>query len=207
MIKNLYLLPVLLFALSFVACDESEEVSKYANWRERNEAFIDSLQAVCDLGEDPDLKCVVYDRDKKVNIFYKVLPGSPLSPKPDQTEPPFFTSKVKMVYRGMYIDETVFAKATAPYHYTTMYKDLTVFDSNMSEDNYNPDFDSPAEFTVSGVIGGWTQLLQIMKCGDRFEAYIPYQAGYGESSSSSGIMAYSTLIFDMEMVSIEYYPK
>jgi FKBP-type peptidyl-prolyl cis-trans isomerase FklB len=180
MIRKLYLLPVILFALSFAACDESEDVSKYANWKERNEAFMDSLAQA--LPNDGDLLKVEDKRNKGTYIYYKKLKTGPT-----EENPPFYTSKVTMFYRGMYINEDL-------------------FDKNFS--GVDPsDFDSPTTFGVGQVITGWTEILQIMRPGDRFEVYIPYQSGYGTSATTSGIMAYSTLIFDMEMVSIEYYPK
>lgn len=207
MIKKIYLLPLLLLSFIFVACNESEESSKYDNWQARNEAFIDSLKQVVDLGKDPSLKKLVYSRDKKLSIFYKELVRSSLSPNPTKTESPKYTSTVKAAYRGMYIDESVFAKATAPFHFTELYKDLPVFDSSMEGDSYNPEFDSPVEFSVTGVIVGWTEILQHMKPGDRWEVYIPYQLGYGETGkvgTTQMALGYSTLIFDMELLDVEY---
>jgi FKBP-type peptidyl-prolyl cis-trans isomerase FklB len=176
-----------LFALSFVACDESEEVSKYANWRERNEAFIDSLAQVYESKanletEQKHLFRVEDQRNKRTYIYYKRMKTGPTS-----SPPPFYTSNVSVFYRGMYINGDI-------------------FDRNFSGKDPS-EFDSPSTFGVSQVITGWTEILQIMRPGDRFEAYIPYKSAYGTTTSSSGIMAYSTLIFDMEMVSIEYYPK
>ena len=49
MSKKIYLFSLVLLALAFTACSETEEATKFDNWRSRNEAFIDSLQAVYDL--------------------------------------------------------------------------------------------------------------------------------------------------------------
>lgn len=185
MTKKFYLLPALLIALTFAACNETAEVGEYDNWRERNEAFIDSLQRVYDAKTDPALKKVVYPRDKSINIFYKELERSPNSPTPTATERPKYTSTVKMAYRGMLINEKV-------------------FDTNMSGANFDPDTDTPATFAVNQLIGGWTELLQVMIPGQRFEAYIPYQAAYGTSGSGT-IPGYSTLIFDMELLDVTVY--
>ena len=43
MSKKIYLFSLVLLALAFVSCSETEEVGKYDNWRARNEALIDSL--------------------------------------------------------------------------------------------------------------------------------------------------------------------
>lgn len=72
--KDNYSLLFLLFPLFLnVSCSESEDPGKYENWRERNEAFIDSLRDVFDLKTDSELKALIYSRDKKYNIYYKVL--------------------------------------------------------------------------------------------------------------------------------------
>ena len=43
MSKKIYLFSILLLALAFTACSETEETGKYDNWQARNEAFIDSI--------------------------------------------------------------------------------------------------------------------------------------------------------------------
>ena len=48
MSKKIYLFSLVLLALAFVSCSETEEEGKFANWRARNEAFLDSLQQVYD---------------------------------------------------------------------------------------------------------------------------------------------------------------
>ena len=63
------------------------------------------------------------------------------------------------------------------------------------------EFDAPSEFSVSGVIAGWTAALQLMKTGERWMLYIPYQSGYGTSGSGS-ILGYSALTFDLDLVEV-----
>ena len=43
MSKKIYLFSLVLLALAFTACSETEETGKYDNWQARNEAFIDSI--------------------------------------------------------------------------------------------------------------------------------------------------------------------
>jgi len=208
MIKKLYLLPVILFALSFTACNESEEVSKYENWQERNEAFMDSLARVYETQSEPKRLHRVQDsRDKSIYIYYKIIETGDTEPLP-----PFYTSKVSMFYRGMYINEEIFATASGPeYLVTELYNvnGIDIFDKNFAgpDPDYPNGLESPSTFGVNQVVTGWTEVLQIMRPGDRWEVYVPYQSGYGSSTSSSGVMAYTTLIFDMKMISIEYYPE
>ena len=63
-------------------------------------------------------------------------------------------------------------------------------------------FDSPSSFSVTGVVSGWTTVLQYMHTKERWILYIPYQCGYGESGYSS-ILGYSTLTFDMQLEAVK----
>lgn len=59
----------------------------------------------------------------------------------------------------------------------------------------------PEAFRLGDLILGWQIALTQMHTGDHWIVYIPYQAGYGIRDSGP-IPAYSTLIFEMELVSI-----
>lgn len=62
-------------------------------------------------------------------------------------------------------------------------------------------------FGVSGLIQGWTQALQMMPVGSKWELYIPYQLAYGERGAGENIKPYSALIFTLELVSIKTEKK
>lgn len=64
----------------------------------------------------------------------------------------------------------------------------------------------PASFPVNQVIPGWTEALQLMPVGSKWQLYIPSQLGYGAQGSGPDIKPNSALIFDVELVSIQKAP-
>lgn len=87
------------------------------------------------------------------------------------------------------------ASATVRTHYRGTLIDGTEFDSSYSRN-------APAEFPVGGVIGGWTEALQLMPVGSKWKLYIPYNLAYGERGAGGAIGPYQALIFDIELLAI-----
>lgn len=87
------------------------------------------------------------------------------------------TSKVKTHYHGTLIDGTV-------------------FDSSV-------DRGEPITFPVNGVIKGWTEALQLMPVGSKWKLYIPSDLAYGARGAGNSIGPNATLIFEVELISIE----
>jgi FKBP-type peptidyl-prolyl cis-trans isomerase FklB len=61
----------------------------------------------------------------------------------------------------------------------------------------------PATFPVTGVIKGWTEALQLMPVGSKWQLFVPSDLAYGERSPGPEIAPDSTLIFEVELLSIE----
>lgn len=64
----------------------------------------------------------------------------------------------------------------------------------------------PATFPVGGVIPGWTEALQLMKVGSKYQLFIPSNLAYGERAVSPEIGANSTLIFEVELLDAKPAP-
>lgn len=61
----------------------------------------------------------------------------------------------------------------------------------------------PTEFPVDKVIKGWTEALQKMKVGDKWELYIPAELAYGENGAGEMIKPNSVLIFEVELLEVK----
>ncbi|HTH55620.1 MAG TPA: FKBP-type peptidyl-prolyl cis-trans isomerase [Cyclobacteriaceae bacterium] len=98
----------------------------------------------------------------------------------------------KVVTKGTGKTPTVNNRVTV--HYTGKLLDGTEFDSSIKRG-------TPAEFGLTQVISGWTEALQLMKEGDKWMLYIPYELAYGERGRP-GIPPYAALIFEVELIKV-----
>ena len=96
--------------------------------------------------------------------------------KAGEGKSPSATDKVEVHYRGSLIDGTE-------------------FDSSYKRNK-------TITFPLNGVIKGWTEGLQLMKEGAKYEFYIPPELGYG-SGGTSGIPPDSVLIFEVQLIKIQ----
>ncbi len=92
-------------------------------------------------------------------------------------EVPKASDEVEVIYEGRLIDGTV-------------------FDATSKHGGSKTD-----KFRANGLIKGWTEALTLMPVGSKWQVYIPYELAYGERQAGQ-IPPYSTLVFDLELVSI-----
>ena len=159
--------------IGFSSCAKDTEVADpYANWKERNEHFIDSIADVADNPPSGEIwkKYANYKiKFDEINYKYEVQPLIN------------FGDTVSMAYQGFIINGTRFDGN----YYGTFDKEVT--------DNFTK-FDISKNYVV-----GWTTALMHMKpdMSDKATVYVPYQMGYKDENRSDVIRPYSTLIFEM----------
>jgi len=115
------------------------------------------------------------EENKKKSGVKTTASGLEYKPIKEGTGPqPKATDMVTVNYRGTLIDGTE-------------------FDSSYKRGQ-------PATFPVNGVIKGWTEALQLMKVGSKYQLWIPSNLAYGERSITPEIGPNATLIFEVELM-------
>lgn len=192
MMKSIKILLTLTLSVLFglTSCEETTDVGEFDNWQSRNTQFIDSIAGVARANTYGDWKVILADGLDPMKqwgndcyVYCQVIEEG------SGTEHPLFTDSVVVNYSGRLMPSAT-------------YPDGFLFDSSYSGD-FNPSFNVPVVMPLSGTVPGFCTAVQDMVDGDRWKVYIPYQLGYGENASSS-IPAYSTLIFDINLVSFHH---
>jgi FKBP-type peptidyl-prolyl cis-trans isomerase FklB len=88
------------------------------------------------------------------------------------------------------------AKDTVVCNYRGTFINGTEFDSSYKRGQ-------PASFPVGGVIKGWTEALQLMPVGSKWQLFVPPDLAYGERGAGGAIGPNQTLVFDVELISIK----
>lgn len=194
-------LVVILSALTigFSSCaKDTEVVDPYANWKEKNEQFLDSIAEVAanppsdeiwrkyanykiDFGTSNNPSMSPYQYKVYDYVYVKYASEDDILNLENGQEPLInYSDTVSVAYQGFLINDVRFDGN----YYGTFDKEVN--------DNFT-------KFGVSEVVVGWTTALMNMKpkMNDVATVYIPYQMGYGESGSGSTIKGYSTLIFKL----------
>ena len=196
--KHLNLLISLLFVTTlgclFTSCEETTEVDEYTTqWEERNIEYIKSIAQEAKTNADGkwirilsykldsiDINGTYIEHDVEDYIYCHIEKqgegtGHPLS-------------LVSVNYRGRLIP-------------TKSHPEGKVFDESY-KGVLDPAINVPVEFRLNGLVKGWITALIHMTKGATWRVYIPANLGYG-GSSKTDIPAYSTLIFDINLMDFE----
>lgn len=195
-----FLLLFLLIALA--SCSEDDNtVEEYPNWQETNETYWNNLytttqQAIS--SGDTSWKII-----KSFSLQDSVATNSTdyiivnVLNEGTGSGCPIYTDSVRIRYTGRLLP-------------STSYPDGYVFDTTNSDNTTDEDNSGVANmylgYSSSGsLVNGFATALQYMHIGDKWEIYIPWTLGYGETqSSSSSIPAYSVLRFTVQLVAYSH---
>lgn len=179
--KLLFFLLALPLVASFTACsDDDEETtwSKYAEWREANEAWLIEQAAREETPGKAYYERIVPAWNSGVYILMRRFSNH------TENLSPISTSIVDVKYHGRTYDDVP-------------------FDSSYLRTEWG---DSIFRTSVSNVVEGWRIALQYMHVGDSVEIVVPYNVGYN-STAYGDIKPYSNLIFGIKLVDIYSYDK
>lgn len=195
----LFFATILIAATAMVSCSEEDDtVEEYPDWRNRNETYYDNLSDSVRrlIAANPDcgwkrIKNWSYpvvddggaDSTNSDYIIVEVIESA------DDTETgsPLYSDSISVHYTGNLLPSTTY---TGGLMFTSTY--VLPFE---------PDIATPVRMAVSGTVDGFTTAVMNMRRGDHWKVYIPHELGYGSAdNTSSGIPAYSTLIFEIRLV-------
>ena len=169
--------------------EENDEEDEYANWKERNDEQTDQWATRASSGTYR--KILTYAKSESASgltnsdyIYVEEVE------KGSGTESPIYTDNVRVAYRGRYIP-------------TKSYPEGYVFDQTFLG-NFDWKTANMIDASPEGLVEGFSTALMHMHEGDRWIVHIPYQLGYG-ASTSAGIRAYSDLTFDIAL--LEFWPQ
>ena len=189
--KTIAIFVALLSLCMFSCSEEDSNEGEFDNWKERNETYFNNLYNKAK-GSTTGTWRTYHTWTKEASaatspddyIVVEVLKEG------TGTESPLYSDEVKIHYRGNLMPSTNFPQGFQ-------------FDSSWYGE-YNLEAMVPSTSLVSGFVNGFATAIQKMHVGDRWRVYIPYALGYKNSTSNSSIPAYSTLVFDVTLVSFSH---
>lgn len=193
-IKLISFLFITILGCLFTSCEETAEVDEFANWQERNIEYITGIAEMAEANADGKwLKILSFKLDS-IDINGKPAKHDiedyiycHIEEEGKGSTHPLHTSFVSVNYRGRLIPSSNNPEGK-------------IFDESY-KGNFNSKLNTPRNFRVDELIVGWSTALMHMTKGDTWRVYIPAKLGY-DTKEKDNIPAYSTLIFDMNLVDI-----
>ena len=189
-----------LVAFALASCDETKEVDAYANWQERNEAFIDKVKTeattnadgswtvIKDYNYTADGEGVSFNGNANQYIYVKKLHQG-------NGTKPLLSDTVYVSYAGhlMPFDSNNDGKVDTTYFDRSFYGNpVEIFERSFNTKAISTI--TPKKSSVNGFISGVTTALLHMNVGDVWKVYIPAKLAYG-STEKTAIPANSALVF------------
>ncbi|MGL4993312.1 MAG: FKBP-type peptidyl-prolyl cis-trans isomerase [Bacteroidales bacterium] len=184
-IYSILLLIIAITSSTLTSCLDSEDPNApYYEWKELNETFFNNKKDSIDFGNGYE-EIEIPTNHGGGTLLRRVIKSG------EGTVSPIYTDQVKTHYTGkLYTDS----------QFDTSFTITSVNGVELTEEELYL-YNDPASFAVNGVIVGWTEVLQLMHVGDKWEVIIPWDLGYGNTGSGT-IPPYSTLIFEIELMEI-----
>lgn len=185
---------MLITALFVISCSDDDDDNSDEEWKLKNEQAFDEIK---NNTEYTELKSLT----NAGSLYYKVLKaGDPGGEKPD------YTSRAEVYYKGTYVvtDDNKGIKKGDVFD-SKLFENGSPYNVALSSgaSNYNSS-SNPNGYRVE--ITGWTDALQHMVVGDKWEICVPYQLGYGETNTNNynGILIQgnSTLVYEIELMKV-----
>lgn len=175
--KTLHILPVLVVLIScMAACHSSDTWADYSEWRQTNDKWLELQGTLLDDDGELFYDRVVPEWNKSAYIYMHFFNDRKLT---EGNLTPLYSSTVSVKYIGRFYNDEPF-------------------------DSSYLNTDSLFTSTLPELIQGWTIALENMRVGDSARIVVPYQQGYGTTTTGS-ILPYSALQFDIKLVDIPYY--
>ena len=129
-----------------------------------------------------------------VMVMTVVLVGVAVAPADAETTASGLAHKVLQAGTGTQHPATT---STVTVHYTGWLTNGTMFDSSVARG-------APASLPLNGVIGGWTEGVQLMVVGEKRRFWVPANLGYGDRGVGNGVIpGGALLVFDIELLAIQ----
>lgn len=179
--QTLFFIAIICLSVFFVSCEKTETFD--TRWQDSNEAQFTKIERDASYTK-------LESASKNGFIMYKEITDGKTGLIPT------FEKTVKVLYTGWYKNDWTKGDTYTDSDGNRITNKI-IFDSTTDRNNI------PGELSPSNVVDGFATALQHMEVGDKWEIWIPWQLGYGATENrNAGIKAYTTLVFEIEMMEI-----